>query len=61
VSQVNKKSELMKKVFDLYVDSLTEGGKKCPSVDAMREIVILDDIKQSLSQSKKTDGDPNSL
>lgn len=51
----------MKKVFDLYVDSLTEGGKKCPSVDAMREIVILDDIKQSLSQSKKTDGDPNSL
>ncbi len=55
MSQTSEKSQLIVKCIDFYVNSLTENESKCPSVDEMREIVKLDDIKTSLSQSKKAD------
>jgi len=45
---------LITKCIKFYIDSLTEAGSKCPKVEAMREIVQLDDIVQSL-EKKPTD------
>lgn len=42
-------SELLIRVISYYVTQLTDGGKKCPTVDQMREIVQLDDITKTLT------------
>ena len=41
-------SKLIVKCIKFYIASVTENGKKCPTVDEMREIVQLDDILKSL-------------
>ena len=39
---------LLLKCVDFYIDSMTEKGTKCPTVEQMREIVNLEDIKTTL-------------
>ena len=42
-------TELIKKCIKHYIDSVTEGGTKCPSIEEMKEIIKLDDIINSIS------------
>jgi len=49
----NENRTLILKCVDFYVNALTESGSKCPTVEQMREIVKLEDIKATLD--KKVD------
>lgn len=49
---MNEKTILILKCIDFYIETVTEQGKKCPSIEQMKEIVKLDDIKNSLTKDK---------
>ena len=49
---MNDKTLLIIKCIDLYINSVTENNTKCPTIEQMKEIVKLDEIKNSLSKSK---------
>jgi hypothetical protein len=42
--------QLITKCIKFYIASITADGKKCPTVDEMREIVQLDDIIKALDK-----------
>jgi len=42
--------QLITKCIKFYIASVTENGKKCPTVEEMREIVQLDDIIKALEK-----------
>jgi hypothetical protein len=43
-------TQLLIKVIKFYIEMKTDNGKKCPTVDEMREIVQLDDISKGLEK-----------
>lgn len=45
-------TQLIMKCIKYYINAITEEGKKCPTVDQMREIVQLDDIVKSLEKKQ---------
>lgn len=52
MEQLSEKTQLILKCVDFYINTLTDGGSKCPTIEQMKEIVKLDDIKTSLSAPK---------
>jgi len=42
--------QLIVKCLNFYINTITENGKKCPTVEDMREIVQIDDIIKALSK-----------
>ncbi len=41
-------TQLLIKCIKFYIDTVTEQGKRCPTIEEMKEIVQLDDIKNEL-------------
>jgi hypothetical protein len=50
--EVSEKTKLIIKCIEFYIDSITQNGSVCPSIEQMREIVKLDEIKTSLISPK---------
>lgn len=44
--------ELLAKVIAFYISMKTDDGKKCPTIDEMKEIVQLDGINKGLVATK---------
>lgn len=51
---MSEKTRLLIKCVDFYIDTLTQNGAKCPTIEEMREIVKLDEIKTSLASPKES-------
>lgn len=49
---MNDKTSLIIKCIDFYINTITENNTICPSIEQMKEIVKLDDIKNSLNKDK---------
>jgi hypothetical protein len=49
---MNDKTTLIIKCIDFYISSITENNTKCPTIEQMKEIVKLDEIKGSLTKDK---------
>lgn len=50
--EISDKTKLIVKCIEYYINSLTDSGNKCPSIEGMKEIVKLDEIKNSLTTPK---------
>ncbi len=46
-------TELIIKCINFYISSITEEGKRCPTIEQMREIIKLDDILKELGKKQK--------
>lgn len=53
MAELTEKQKLIIKCLDFYVSTLTDGNTKCPTIDQMREIVKIDEIKTSLTTPKE--------
>lgn len=51
---MNDKTTLIIKCVDFYINSITENNSKCPSIEQMKEIIKLDEIKTSLTKDKSS-------
>ena len=51
---MNDKTTLIIKCLDFYIDSVTENNTKCPTIEQMKEIVKIDEIKTSLTKDKNS-------
>ena len=49
---MSEKTTLIVKCIDFYINKITDNQSVCPSIDEMREIVKLEDIKESLNTPK---------
>lgn len=54
----NETRTLILKCVDFYINSITDTGTKCPTVEHMREIVKLEDIKASLDKKAEKPENP---
>ena len=52
MAEQTEKQRLIIKCIDYYIFGLTDGGKKCPTIEEMKEIVKLDEIRTSLTAPK---------
>ena len=53
MAELTEKQKLIIKCLDFYVSTLTDGNTKCPTIEQMREIVKIDEIKTSIAAPKE--------